>query len=70
MYVVTREEGSNDSQINPDMRAKFGCSQTVLSKKGCTDRQTKGHCSYNIVEDDATNRNGEYKCSNYLKCSV
>ena len=26
--------GSNDSQINPHMRAKFGCSQTVVSKRG------------------------------------
>ena len=25
--------GSNDSRINPYMRAKFGCSQKVLSKK-------------------------------------
>ena len=25
--------GSNDSRINPHMRAKFGCSQKVLSKK-------------------------------------
>ena len=52
--------GSNDSQINPHMRAKFGCSQTVVSTKkkgggGTTDRQTdrqtdtKGHCSF-IIE--------------------
>ena len=26
--------GSNDSRINPHMRAKFGCSQTVVSKNG------------------------------------
>ena len=34
--------GSNDSRINPHMRAKFGCSQKVLSKKkrGVTDRHT------------------------------
>ena len=33
--------GSNDSQINPHMRAKFGCSQTVMSEKmGGTDTQT------------------------------
>ena len=34
--------GSNDSQINPHMRANYGCSQTVVSKKGRiqTDRHT------------------------------
>ena len=34
--------GSNDSRINPHMRAKFSCGQTVLSKKSGvqTDRQT------------------------------
>ena len=25
--------GSNDSQINPHMRAKFDCSQTVVAEK-------------------------------------
>ena len=34
--------GSNDSRINPHMRAKFGCSQKVVSKKGGgTDRHTR-----------------------------
>ena len=33
--------GSNDSRINPHMHAKFGCSRTVMSKKGGgTDRET------------------------------
>ena len=46
--------GSNNSQINPHMRAKFGCSQTVVSTKkkgGGYYRQTdtKGHCSF-IIE--------------------
>ena len=37
--------GSNDSRINPDMRAKFGCSQTVVSKQrgGGGYRQTSTH---------------------------
>ena len=36
--------GSNDSRINPHMRAKFGCSQADMSKKrGGTDRQTDTH---------------------------
>ena len=34
--------GSNDSRINPHMRAKFCCSQTVVSKKGGY-RQTERH---------------------------
>ena len=47
--------GSNDARINPHMRAKFSCSQTVVSKKRGvqTNRQTDrhahthttGHCS-------------------------
>ena len=36
--------GSNDSQINPHMRAKFGCSQTVVSKKwGGVQTDTHAH---------------------------
>ena len=41
--------GSNDSQINPHMRAKFDCSQTVVSKKGGyrqTDTQRDAVASY------------------------
>ena len=37
---------SNDSRINPHMRAKFGCSQRVVSKKGRyrhTETQTHRH---------------------------
>ena len=38
--------GENDSHMYPNMRAKFGCDPTVVSKKGGGYRQTKGHCSF------------------------
>ena len=42
--------GENDSHMYPNMRAKFGCDPTVVSKKGGGYRQTKGHCSFVIDE--------------------
>ena len=36
----------NEFHIYPNMCAKFGCGLTVVSKKGGTDRQTMGRCSF------------------------
>ena len=52
--------GSNDFRINPHLRAKFGCSQTVVSKGGGgTDRHTQRDTAalstikFNIVDGNA-----------------
>ena len=45
--------GSNDSRINPHMRAKFGCSQTVVSKKGGVQTDTHTHTHTHTQSDTA-----------------
>ena len=45
--------GSNDSRINPHMRAKFGCSQTVVSKQRGGGLQTDKHTGTHIQRDTA-----------------